>query len=122
MKIAVPTRENIVDDHFGHCEFYTIFEVKDNAVVSKQTLPSPQGCGCKSGIAVDLRKMGVGLMLAGNMGEGAKNVLNNNSIRVIRGCSGNVDQLVDDYINGKLSDSGISCAAHSGNHVCSHNH
>lgn len=29
MKIAVPSRDGHVDDHFGHCEYYTIFDVID---------------------------------------------------------------------------------------------
>ena len=24
-KIAIPTRERMVDDHFGHCAYYTVF-------------------------------------------------------------------------------------------------
>lgn len=26
-KIAIPTRENMVDDHFGHCAYYTIVTI-----------------------------------------------------------------------------------------------
>ena len=29
-KIAIPTRDNVVDDHFGHCDHYTIISVDDN--------------------------------------------------------------------------------------------
>ena len=25
MKIAVPTRNGVVDSHFGHCEYYTVY-------------------------------------------------------------------------------------------------
>ena len=28
-KIALPTRNGLIDDHFGHCEFYTIFIVDE---------------------------------------------------------------------------------------------
>jgi predicted Fe-Mo cluster-binding NifX family protein len=35
MKIALPSRGNLVDSHFGHCEYFTIFTVDDN---SKQIL------------------------------------------------------------------------------------
>ena len=35
MKIAVPTRNNVVDDHFGHCEAYTIFTVDTNNKIEK---------------------------------------------------------------------------------------
>lgn len=24
MKIALPSRQNLVDDHFGHCEYFTV--------------------------------------------------------------------------------------------------
>ena len=112
MKIAVPTRENVVDSHFGHCAYYTIYTIEDNKVVGKETMPSPQGCGCKSGIAPVLHQMGVEIMLAGNIGEGAKNVLGRNSIAVVRGCSGPVDELVEAYLRGEVKDNGEGCHHH----------
>lgn len=112
MKIAVPTRNDVVDDHFGHCAYYTIYTIEDNKVTAKETLPSPQGCGCKSNIAPILHNMGVEVMLAGNMGEGAKNVLRNNSITVIRGCSGSTDALIEAYLRGEIKDNGETCHHH----------
>ena len=44
MKIAVPTRENRIDDHFGHCAYYTLFTVDDaRRIAATETLPSPEG-------------------------------------------------------------------------------
>jgi len=124
MKIAVPTRGNVVDDHFGHCEVYTIFTVGENKTIEKsELLPSPQGCGCKSNIASELKQQGVSIMLAGNMGAGALNVLSNQGIAVYRGCSGDVRQLVETFVNGKVEDSGIGCDHHdhqNGEHHCNH--
>ena len=34
MKIAVPTRDGRVDDHFGHCEYYTIFDIIDGKITN----------------------------------------------------------------------------------------
>ena len=112
MKIAVPTRNNVVDDHFGHCAYYTVYTIENNEITAKETLPSPEGCGCKSNIAPILHNMGVEVMLAGNMGEGAKNVLARNSIAVIRGCSGNTDALVEAYLRGEINDNGETCHHH----------
>ena len=112
MKIAVPTRDGRVDDHFGHCAYYTIFEVVDSQVVNVSKMASPEGCGCKSGIAPVLRQMGVTLMLAGNMGQGARNVLEAQRIEVIRGCSGDVEELVKSYLAGNVSDNGQACDHH----------
>ncbi len=118
-KIAVPTRGNAVDDHFGHCEFYTIFTLDDSGnLLSSEILPSPQGCGCKSDIASVFQKMGVSVMLAGNMGPGALNVLSSHGINVIRGCSGDVRNVLDAYLEGKLQDSGVGCGGHGDGHHC----
>ena len=59
-------------------------------------------------------------MLAGNMGEGAMNVLRNNGIQVIRGCSGDIETVASQWLDGSLKDSGDSCASHDHGHICNH--
>lgn len=62
MKVAIPTRNNVVDDHFGHCEYYTIFTIsEDKLIVCTEIQASPEGCGCKSNIASVLEEKGVEL-------------------------------------------------------------
>ncbi|MBO5832514.1 MAG: NifB/NifX family molybdenum-iron cluster-binding protein [Alistipes sp.] len=112
MKIAVPTRDGVIDDHFGHCAYYTIFEIENNEIVNSSRLESPQGCGCKSGIAADMEAMGISVMLAGNMGEGAKNKLESHNIKVVRGCRGNIEMVVRAYLIGLIKDSGEGCSHH----------
>lgn len=127
MKIAVPvTSENKIDDHFGHCEFYNVYSVSEkNEISDVQTIKAAQGCGCKSNIASVLASQGVTVMLAGGIGGGAINVLNHSGIQVVRGCSGNAAEVVKQYLSGKISDSGESCAQHEqhkgeGGHSCGH--
>lgn len=119
MKIAVPvTSNNQVDDHFGHCEFYSIFTISDeNVITSTTTIPSVQGCGCKSNIASTLADDGVSIMLAGGIGGGAINVLLNAGIQVVRGCAGDATEIVNQYISGQLIDSGESCSQHETHHA-----
>ena len=112
MKIAVPTRDGVIDDHFGHCAYYTIFEIENNEIVNSSRLESPQGCGCKSGIAADMEALGISVMLAGNMGEGAKNKLESHNIKVVRGCRGNIEMVVRAYLIGLIKDSGEGCSHH----------
>lgn len=111
-KVAVPTRDGVVDDHFGHCAYYTIFTLVANRITATDRMPSPEGCGCKSGIAPVLAAAGVRVMLAGNMGEGAKRVLEQNGIRVVRGCHGAVEELIEAYLAGRVADSGEGCHSH----------
>ena len=123
MKVAIPTRNDFVDNHFGHCAEYTIYTIGDNnAIITKETLPSPQGCGCKSNIASVLQDMGITVMLAGSMGAGALNVLSNHHIKVYRGCSGNTDKLIEQYLSGEVNDSGELCSSHEEGHQCAHEH
>jgi len=119
MKIALPTKDSVIDSHFGHCDHFTVFTINENKeIISEEKVESPAGCGCKSNIAGTLAGLGVKVMLAGNMGDGAVNVLGNNGIKVVRGCSGNVRAVADSWVSGKLIDSGITCSDHG--HECSH--
>jgi predicted Fe-Mo cluster-binding NifX family protein len=128
MKIAVPvTLNNQIDDHFGHCEYYAVFTINSEGTIhEKQIIPSVQGCGCKSNIASVLAADGVTIMLAGGIGGGAINVLNNAGIEVVRGCSGDATKVVELFVSGSISDSGESCKAHESHHsetnehVCNH--
>ncbi|MBD7911578.1 NifB/NifX family molybdenum-iron cluster-binding protein [Clostridium cibarium] len=118
MKIALPSRNNNIDDHFGHCEYFTVFTVNTETkeITASETVQSPSGCGCKSNIASTLSNMGVKVMLAGNMGEGAVRVLNNSGIEVLRGCSGDVKAVALKWLEGSIKDSGDFCHAHE--HGC----
>lgn len=123
LKIAVPTVDNCVDEHFGHCDHYTIYEIDENKfIVGEEIVPAGNGCGCKSGIATELQLRGVKVMLAGNMGDSAKEVLRISDIEVVRGCSGDARQAVIDFLHGKLVDSGVGCESHGEEHHCNHNH
>ena len=117
MKIALPSNQNKVDAHFGHCEYFTVFTANENnEIINEEKVTSPAGCGCKSNIVSTLSQMGVNIMLAGNMGDGAVNVLNNHGIQVIRGCAGNVKMVTEKWLTGNLKDSGVACHEHE--HEC----
>lgn len=124
-KIAVPTKNNLVDSHFGQCEYYSIYSIdNDDKIKDMELFAAPQGCGCKSDIASILANKGVSLMLAGNIGMGAINVLQSHDIDLVRGCDGKVTEVIKLYLSGKLLDSRESCANHNQprneGHQCEH--
>jgi len=127
MKIAIPTRNNRVDDHFGHCENFTIFSVDpDKQIEYSEIFESPEGCGCRSDVAKQLRDKGVTVMLAGNMGAGAYNKISREGIKVYRGCSAEVRTVAEAFLEGNIIDSEESCHQHLGQHQhrhqCRHGH
>lgn len=121
MKIAVPSRDGLVDEHFGHCKEFLVFRVEGEELVEEQSIPSPEGCGCKSGVAAVLARSGVTHLVAGNMGDGAVRVLGAQGIEVVRGASGSARVAASAFARGSFSDSGLGCAGHGEpGHECTH--
>jgi predicted DNA-binding protein (UPF0251 family)/predicted Fe-Mo cluster-binding NifX family protein len=121
MKIAVPSRDGLVDEHFGHCKEFMIFRVEKDSLIEEQPIPSLEGCGCKSGVAAVLARSGVTHLVAGNMGEGAVRVLGSQGIVVVRGASGSAKAAAEAFAKGSLADSGVGCAGHGeSGHECTH--
>ena len=115
MKIAVPVRNGFVNEHFGHSDTYSVFTVsEDNRILTTEEVKAFEGCGCKSGIADVLANKGVTLMLAGNIGAGAIHHLYYSGIDVVRGCTGNAEEVVNAYLEGKIEDNQQTCHQHEG--------
>ena len=112
MKIAVPTRDGMVDAHFGHCAYFSVFAVEGGKIVAEEKLESPEECGCKSGISGELARKGVTKLVAGNIGEGAVRVLSSFGIETLRGASGKARSAVEDYLAGKPFEGGANCHEH----------
>lgn len=119
MKIAVPTSGTLVDEHFGHCTEFTVYEIIDGHIERKVSVKPPEGCGCKSNIVPMLSNMGVRVMLTGGIGAGAVNILNYHGISVVRGANGPADDCVALWLQGTLHDQDISC---NHDHGCNHHH
>jgi predicted DNA-binding protein (UPF0251 family)/predicted Fe-Mo cluster-binding NifX family protein len=121
MKIAVPARDGLVDEHFGHCKEFLVFGVEGKALQAEAAIASGESCGCKSGVAGALAAAGVTHVVAGNMGEGAVRVLASHGITVIRGASGDAKAAAQAFASGEFVDSGVGCAEHGASgHECSH--
>ena len=121
MKIALPSVNDMVDGHFGHCESFAVFTIdENNRIVKEENVVPPPGCGCKSNIVPQLSALGVKVMLAGNMGQGAANMLEAHGISVVRGCQGPLKEVVEAWLAGHIADSGLGCSEH-GHHECHDN-
>lgn len=124
MKVAIPTKNSVVDDHFGHCEYFTVVTIEGDKIVQQEKIDSQKTCGCKSEIVPMLKDQGVDTMLVGNLGMGAINKITNAGMKLIRGCSGDITTLVNNFMEGKVMDSLTVCHEHgdgSGHgHQCNH--
>ncbi len=118
MKIAIATEGTNVSGHFGKCENFTIAEIENSDVKSKvvvNTLGNQHGL-----LPAFLASHNVNMVIAGGMGEGARQNLISNGIEIISGVSGNVDEAINAYLNGSLKSSDAGCSGHEHSHEQSH--
>ena len=110
MRIAVASNGQLVSEHFGHCQGFTIYDIKDMNIENKELVQNP---GHKPGfLPIFLRENGVNLIIAGGMGSSAQQLFNNNDIQVIVGAEGVCDDIVKIYLDGGLKTSGSICSDH----------
>ena len=116
MKIAVASMGNVVAGHFGHCENFNIFDVENHAIVKHEIIANP---GHKPGFLPNfLGDIGVNVIIAGGMGEGAVNIFNARNIEVIMGATGVAQEAVERYIRGELKSTGSICHEHQHEGEC----
>ena len=119
MKIAVTYDNGEVFQHFGKTQFFKLYEVEDQKIVSSQVVDSNgQGHGALAGV---LKGHGVDVLICGGIGGGAQNALSDAGIEVCAGAQGDTDAAVEAYLRGELENAGVTCDHHHGeDHDCTH--
>ncbi len=99
--IAIPTSNDCLCQHFGHCEKFSIYETENKKIINEKSLtPPPHEPGV---FPAWLASQGATHIIAGGIGQRAIALFNQNNIEVIIGAGANSPkQLVNDYLNGKL--------------------
>ena len=112
MKIAVTYEKGEVFQHFGKTEQLKIYEIDQNKIINTNIIDTN---GQGHGVLCDLLKNNnVDILLCGGLGTGAKNMLEENNIKVFAGVKGNTDKNVEDYLANKLE--------YDNEYKCNHHH
>lgn len=110
MKIAVTYDNGNIFQHFGKTEFFKVYEVEDNKVVSGEVMGSNgTGHGALAGL---LAEQDVDVLICGGIGGGAQVALQEAGIELYAGASGDADEAVETYLRGELVSSGANCNHH----------
>jgi len=102
MKIAVPAIGDQIDQDFDNCKNFTIFTIEGNVIRDEENIKSSVGSGYKFNVSYLLAQSGVAMLIAGNIGDGAINVLATKGIRTIKGASGTAKNAVESFLRGEL--------------------
>ena len=124
MKIAVTYDNGNIFQHFGRTEFFKVYDVEDNKIVSSEVIGSNgTGHGALAGL---LANHGIDVLICGGIGGGAQAALSEAGVELVAGASGDVDQAVESYLKGELESTGANCDHHHGeghscgDHGCGH--
>ena len=119
MKIAVTYDNGNIFQHFGKTEFFKVYEVEENKVISSEVIGSNgTGHGALAGLLAD---QSVDVLICGGIGGGAQAALLEAGIELCAGAQGDVDQAVEAYLKGELVSSGANCDHHhEKGHSCGH--
>ncbi|MEJ5363983.1 MAG: iron-sulfur cluster carrier protein MrpORP [Desulfosoma sp.] len=110
LRIAVPTADGKLCNHFGHCEKFVLVDVRDSQIQNHtEVTPPPHEPGLLPRWLAD---QGVGMVIAGGMGQRAIGLFEERGIRVLTGAPADDPRnLVRRYLEGTLE-----CGAN----VCDH--
>ena len=119
MKIVVTYDNGNVFQHFGRTEFFKVYDVEDNKVVSSEIIGSNgTGHGALAGL---LAGQSVDVLICGGIGGGAQEALAQAGVELCAGAQGDTDQAVEAYLKGELVSTGANCDHHhEEGHSCGH--
>lgn len=121
MKIAAAYDVNngTIFQHFGRTEAFKVYDVQEGKIVESK-VESTNGKG-HGELADVLAELGVSTLICGGIGAVAQEHLAGKNIRFFGGVSGDADEAVRDYMNGKLQyDADVQCREHGEGHSCGH--
>lgn len=100
-RIAVPTEAGVLAGHFGRCEHFTIFDVRDSKVVYLARLQPPAH---EPGVIPQwLSQRGTNVIIAGGMGMRAQQLFNQYGIQVLIGAPPiDPEEIVERFLTGTL--------------------
>ena len=114
MKIAVTYDKGEVFQHFGQTKQFKVYELEDGKLRTFALLDTNgKGHGALAGF---LKENGIGALICGGIGEGARTALGEEGITLYGGVTGTADGAVEDFLSGKLSYTTDSTCDHHGEH------
>lgn len=116
IKIAVASEDELVAEHFGHCQNFNVYRVENDAIIGSESIPNP---GHKPGFLPNfLNDLGVNVVISGGMGGGAIEIFNDKGIEVIVGARGKAQEASLAYLAGSLKSTNSVCHEHQHHGEC----
>ncbi|MDD6212074.1 MAG: DUF134 domain-containing protein [Clostridiales bacterium] len=115
MRIAVTYENGNIFQHFGHTEYFKVYDAEGTEIKNSQVIPTlGNGHGALAGFLAENQ---VNVLICGGIGGGAKNALASVGIRLYGGVSGSADEAVAALLAGTLGyNPDVRCSHHDHEH------
>lgn len=122
MRLAVAYEDGQVFQHFGHTAQFLLLDAEDGRFLRREIVAT-EGSG-HGALAGFLREQGVGAVICGGIGAGARMALAQAGILVYGGVQGDADAAAQAWLDNSLAyDPNARCTHHDsehGGHACGH--
>lgn len=115
--VAIPVLDNLLSEHFGHCDNFIFYEIIANKVANTKSMtPPPHQPGV---IPSWLAENGVNVVIACGIGQKAVDILYQHNVDVKKGVVKDFpDAIIQKWIFGELESSGEICTHDHSDHNC----
>jgi predicted Fe-Mo cluster-binding NifX family protein len=126
-RIAISANDNrglegAVSNHFGRCPYFVIAEIEENTIKSVEAIENPFFHSHRPGqVPGFIHSHNVDVMLTGGMGHRAVDFFQQYGIQPVTGAAGTVQQTLDRYLNGEISEA-QPCAESESHRGGGHHH
>jgi predicted Fe-Mo cluster-binding NifX family protein len=110
MKVALSTKNNMITEHFGHCDYFVVYEIDNNEVKGSTLVKNPPHQ--KGYLPKFLKDQGIDVVIAGGIGQMAVNLLNDLGVKCYMNVQGDVDTVIENFLNHSLENDGKPCTEH----------
>ena len=107
-KFAIPVKNGLLDEHFGHCSHFALVDVESNEIVAESLVEAPPH---QPGMLPPwLAERGVTDVIAGGVGNRAIQIFNQHKVNVFVGAPKlSPKELVEGFYNNTLTFSSNYC-------------
>ena len=115
MRIAVTYDNGQIFQHFGHTEYFKVYDVEDGKIVASEVVDTNgSGHGALAGV---LNALNADILICGGIGGGAQMALAAAGIKLYGGVSGDADSAVEAFLAGGLAyNPNVQCNHHGEHH------
>jgi predicted Fe-Mo cluster-binding NifX family protein len=128
MRIAVSALDNDglnsrVSPHFGRCPYFVLADIDGQEIESVRTVSNPHYSHHQPGqVPAFIQSQEVDVMLTGGMGGRALGFFRSAGIQPVTGANGTVEQALQQFFDGELSEAGPCRESVEHQHGHTHEH